>query len=83
MRIKWPFVTRHYHEEIVEVYEGALVWSQGEFDRMRDRINYLEREREAIRQASIANADADKPITILDPPEHDEDIARWENEGGA
>jgi hypothetical protein len=80
VKFRWPWISRRDHELTVELFERFMGWDRQERDILIARIEYLERERETYRQASITNQDADNPITDLD---HNEDIARWEGEGGA
>lgn len=86
-------ISRKAYKEALTLYQQWMEEDAAEIETLRERVAYLESERETIRQASIANADADKPITeltlaeipthVCGPDEHDEDIARWEGEGGA
>ena len=77
--MKLPWVSRRDHVEAVKVYDSWVNELLAENAVLMERVRYLERERESIRLASLARDP--EPITVLD--EHDEDIARWEGEGGA
>ena len=81
MKFKLPWVSRRDLEATEEYYKSWIHDLRGDNRELADRIRYLESERESIRLASLTPDP--EPITILDPPEHDEDIARWEGEGGA
>ena len=79
--MKLPWVSRADHDATVKLYK---IWVNDLLDEVADleeRIAYLERERESLRLASLTPEP--EPITILHPLPVDEDIARWEGEGGA
>jgi hypothetical protein len=74
MKLQLPWISRRDLDATVEFYEDYI-------EELTNRILYLEQEREIQRQASLTPEPT--PITVLDLPEHDEEIARWEGEGGA
>jgi hypothetical protein len=112
------FISRKNYNEAIGLYEQWMREDAAEIAVLKERINYLENERETFRLASLTLASKDDPITVLASEhteavaehdkavaEHDEaladhdkavaehdrliaeqdaeDIARWENEGGA
>lgn len=79
--MKSPWVSRRDHDAAVKAYDDLIDELLAEKAALADRVNYLERERETFRIESLTPEP--EPITVLEPPEHDEDIARWEGEGGA
>jgi hypothetical protein len=74
VKFEWPWVNRRDLDATVKFYEDYI-------DELTSRILYLEKEREMYRQSLLTPKP--KPITVLDPPENEEDLARWEGEGGA
>ena len=74
--MKSPWVSRRDLDAAVKVYDDLIDELLAEKAALADRVNYLERERETFRIASLTPEP--EPITELDP-----DIARWEGEGGA
>lgn len=78
---KVPWVSRRDHDITVKIHDDLIDELLDKNWELTDRVAYLERERESLRLASLTPDP--EPITILHPLPVDEDIARWEGEGGA
>lgn len=76
-----PWVSRRNLDATVEYYDRWVNDLSAENADLEQRIAYLECERESIRVASLTPDP--EPITVLHPLPVDEDISRWEGEGGA
>jgi hypothetical protein len=78
--MKFPFVSRKDLDETVAFYDQWIKDDQKEIAELKARVEYLEKEREERRLASLARKP--EPITNL-PFVIDLDLERWEGEGGA
>jgi hypothetical protein len=94
MKFLSPWISRRDHNATIRLYEDFIAEDHATIISLRERITYLEREREAIRLASLTPEP--QPITILNSLDaaldetaqvieaaFDEDLDRWEAEGGA